>query len=402
MTFLLHIDPSTAGPLLGALGVGARRVGSLPELRAGLHANPDVELVVVGPDVDLDLALELASAQRLAQANVGVVLVRTRIDSGLLTQALRAGIHDVVKDDNLTTLAEACDRSRNLIRQVSGRSSSAAGTVRQGQLVTVFAAKGGCGKTTMATNLAGALADGGRHKVCLVDLDLAFGDVAIAMQLMPARTLSDASHLGGTLDAAAARSLVTEHSAGLDVVAAPIEPGSGEGLPVRIVSDLLNVLKGMYDFVVVDSPPAFTDHVLAAFDRSEHFVLLATLDIPALKNLKLTLETLGMLGYSKESWHIVLNRSDAKVGLTVGDVEKTLGHTIAVQVPSSRAVPTSINRGVLIALEQPGHAVSLAIRRFARTLHAQRISPGDPLVASASPRRDRRGFGILHRNEARS
>lgn len=395
MTLLLHVDPSTAPPLLSALGAGARHVASLPELRSTLQADETVELVVVGPDVDLDLALDLAMTQRLTRPGLGVVLVRSRIDSGLLTQALRAGIRDVVKADNLTVLAEACDRSRDLTRQVSGRTPDLQDGSRTGQLVTVFAAKGGCGKTTMATNLAATLADGGRRRVCLVDLDLSFGDVAIAMQLTPARTLADASHLVGTLDQAAARSLVTQHSPGLDVVAAPMEPGAAESLPVRVVSDLLDVLKGMYDIVVVDSPPAFTDHVLAAFDRSEHFVLLATLDVPALKNLKLTLETLGMLGYAKDTWHVALNRSDAKVGLTVTDVQKALGHPIAVQIPSSRAVPASINRGVLIALDQPTHSVSTALRRFATTFH-----DGPPEVRAGRAHatgRDKRGLGLRRR-----
>ena len=301
--------------------------------------------------------------------------------------------------DNLTVLADACERSRTLTRQVSGQDAQATAATKRGQLVTVFAAKGGCGKTTMATNLAATLADGGRQEVCLVDLDLAFGDVAIAMQLSPSRTLSDASHLSGSLDEGAARSLLTHHSPGLSIIAAPMEPGTAESLPVRMISDLLDVLKGMYDVVVVDCPPAFTDHVLAAFDRSDHFVLLATLDVPALKNLKLTLETLGMLGYARDSWHVVLNRSDAKVGLTVADVQKTLGHPIAVQVPSSRAVPSSINRGVLITLDQPGHPVSTAIRRFARGLQAEALVGGAHAAKSVSPRRDKRGFGLLRRNE---
>jgi len=399
MTLLLHIDPVTAPPLLGALGPGARHVSSLPELRSALKADPVLDLVVVGPDVDLELALDLASDQRLSRPALGVVLVRARVDSGLLTRALRAGVRDVVNADNLTVLADACERSRLLTRQVSGQDAQATAAAKRGQLVTVFAAKGGCGKTTMATNLAATLADGGRQEVCLVDLDLAFGDVAIAMQLSPSRTLSDASHLSGSLDEGAARSLVTHHSPGLSIIAAPMEPGTAESLPVRMVSDLLDVLKGMYDVVVVDCPPAFTDHVLAAFDRSDHFVLLATLDVPALKNLKLTLETLGMLGYARDSWHVVLNRSDAKVGLTVADVQKTLRHPIAVQVPSSRAVPSSINRGVLITLDQPGHPVSTAISRFARGLQAEAVVGGAHAAESVSPRRDKRGFGLLRRNE---
>jgi pilus assembly protein CpaE len=263
---------------------------------------------------------------------------------------------------------------------------SGAGSKR-GQLITVFAAKGGCGKTTVATNVAAALANGGKSSVCLVDLDLAFGDVAIAMQLFPARTVADALGLAN-LDETAVRSLLTPHSAGLDAIVAPVEPGTAESISGALVGELLRVLKTMFDHVVVDSPPAFTDHVLAAFDESEHLVLLATLDIPALKNL--TLETLDMLAYSRERWHVVLNRSDAKVGLSVADVSKTLKTEIAAQIPSSRAVPAAINRGVPIVLDEPGHAVSQAIKKFA----SNRLVNTNPGAIAPVLRKDRRGFPL--------
>jgi pilus assembly protein CpaE len=153
----------------------------------------------------------------------------------------------------------------------------------------------------------------------------------------------------------------------------------------------------MFQFVVVDTPPAFTDHVLAAFDESDYVALLATLDIPALKNLKLTLETLDLLNYPRDKWRIVLNRADSKVGLQLGEVEKTLRVPIAVQIPSSRSVPASINRGVPIVLDEPSHPVSMAIRQFAETL----LVAGTPAAKSlpASMRTDNRRFGIRRRTE---
>jgi pilus assembly protein CpaE len=116
---------------------------------------------------------------------------------------------------------------------------------------------------------------------------------------------------------------------------------------------------------VVDTPPAFDDQVLTAFDVSDVVALIATLDIPALKNLKLTLETMDLLNYPRDRWRIVLNRADSKVGLAISEVEKTLRTTIAVQIPSSRDVPAAINRGVPIVLDDPKHPVSIAIRTFA-------------------------------------
>ncbi len=389
MAILLESDKATAGTLLGVIGADAQVVDTLAAAKAALSEGKH-DLVVVGPDVEAQAAFDLAASQRVTCPALGVVLMRRRIHSALLRDAMVAGVREVVADDDLAALVEACRRSRQLSRQVQqeqgGPGSSAESA---GQVVTVFAAKGGCGKTTVATNLAASLAGLGR-RVCLVDLDLAFGDVAITMQLTPTRTVAGALGLS-SLDEIAVRSLVTPHSPGLDTILAPVEPGTAESIPSAVVGELLQVLRSEYDVVVVDSPPAFTDHVLAAFDVTDHFVLLTTLDIPALKNLKLTLETLDMLNYPADRRHVVLNRADAKVGLSLDDVERALRTKVAAQLPSSRAVPASVNRGVPIVLDQPTHSVSLAVRRFAE----QTLLPEE----HAARRQPRRGLRLRRKVE---
>jgi pilus assembly protein CpaE len=312
----------------------------------------------------------------------------------VLTEALRAGIFEVVEERDLAGLNTAVRRAKELARRLRETGGALAGgddRVTRGKLVTVFSAKGGCGKTTLATNLAAALADRGRRQVCLVDLDLAFGDVAIALQLFPAHTIADAVPLFESLDPQAVASLLTPHSPGLTTLVAPIEPGTAESIPATLVAKLLDLLKQQFDFVVVDTPPAFDDHVLAAFDQSDVVALLATLDIPALKNLKLTLETLDLLNYPRDRWRIVLNRADSKVGLALGEVEKTLKAPISAQIPSSRDVPASINRGVPIVLDDPKHPVSQAIKLFGERHVAAGTPTGEGEILQEL-RTDRRGL----------
>ncbi|MBK5306381.1 MAG: AAA family ATPase [Frankiaceae bacterium] len=370
---LTHSVEVPAGDFLG-LGIPTTGVTSTPLLLAAL--DDGVVLVVIAPDVPLAEALDVASGQRVARPDLGVVLMRTKPDAGLLKTAMRAGVREVVGADDDAGLLEACQRSLELTAQLSVASAPAASPAPlvpavpvAGQVVTVFAAKGGCGKTTVATNLAVSVAEAGRS-VCLIDLDLAFGDVAIALQLDPKRTLSDAVAMAGHVDETGIRSLITPYRPHLDALLAPVEPGAAEAIPASLVGELLAVLRTMYDVVVVDTPPAFTDHVLAAFDASDRFVLVASLDVPALKNLKLTLEMLDLLNFDPARREIVLNRSDSKVGLTLGEVQDALGAKVSVQIPSSRAVPSAINRGVPIVLDAPGHAVSAAIRSL-----AARIAP---------------------------
>jgi pilus assembly protein CpaE len=262
-------------------------------------------------------------------------------------------------------------------------------------LITVFSAKGGCGKTTVASNVA-AMAAAGGTRVCLVDLDLPFGDVAISLQLGAERTLADSIPMAGHIDEMGVRSIVTVHPSGLHVLVAPIGPGEAERITPALVSDLLVQLKWMYDVVIVDTPPAFTEQVLAALDATDVFLLLATPDVPAVKNLKLTLEMLQLLGYDAEAQHVVLNRADAKVGLSLPDIEKALQRKVLSEVPSSRDVPASVNRGVPLGLEQPRHAVSVSLRTLVDTL--ARTHPQVEVSAQAAHPPRRRSF--LRRTQA--
>jgi len=394
MTAIVDLDASIAQTIHASLGADSQVLPSVDALRRYLEGQSGEDTVVLGPTVDLGAALSLAQAMRVSRPSLAVILVRRRVDTSVLTDALRAGVFEVVEERDLAGLTSSVRRARDLARQlretVGSQASSDAPSTR-GKLVTVFSAKGGCGKTTLATNLAAALADRGRREVCLVDLDLAFGDVAIALQLFPAHTIADAVPLADNLDAAALMSLLTPHSPGLVALVAPIEPGTAESIPATLVATILDLLKQQFDFVVVDTPPAFDDHVLAAFDQSDMVALLATLDIPALKNLKLTLETLDLLNYPRERWRLVLNRADSKVGLAVNEVEKTLKAPIVAQIPSSRDVPASINRGVPIVLDDPKHPVTLAIKAFAENdIAAGSSTPGDDILHEL--RTDRRGL----------
>jgi pilus assembly protein CpaE len=401
MTVLVEPEAGLAETLAFAIGGTVAVLDGVHEVNRRLEQEPGELLVVLGPDIEQSLAFGLAEDLRLNRPYVGVVLLRRRVDVIVMGHALRAGIREVVDPDDLAALGAACNRSLEISRRHAGGSGASAEVQPEGRVVTVFSAKGGCGKTTVATNLGASLAGGGERSVCVVDLDLAFGDVAIALQLVPARTITDSSAMVGTMDEQGVRSLITPHSPGLDTLLAPTEPGQAERVDVKVVGELVRVLRRMYDFVVIDTPPAFSEHVLAAFDASDCYVLLATLDIPALKNLRLTLEMLELLGYPQAGWLVVLNRSDSKVGLGIDEVERTLRVPIAVQIPSSRAVPASINRGVPLVVDEPGHPVSQSIRQLAKVVTERSGAiPREP-ARHERPVRRGRGLSVLRRGGSR-
>jgi pilus assembly protein CpaE len=383
MPILLTADAAAEQALTFGIGPGTSVVDSFPELERKIaKSKAAVTLVVVGPDMALDETVHFSDRLREHHPEIGVVLVRRRLDTGLLVQAMRAGVRDVVKYDDLGALSDACRRSEEVTLRLLGEGRPAERGTSQlsGQILTVFSGKGGSGKTTLATNSAVALATAG-HKVCLVDLDLMFGDVAIALQLVPDRSLADAVALAGKLDQLGVESLVTKHSSGAEAVLAPVSPGTADTVSADVVSELLTVARKMYDVVVVDTPPAFTDHVLAAFDQTDAFLLLCALDVPSIKNLKLTVETMELLRYPRDRWHLVVNRADSRVGLSVSDVERAVGLKSMAEIPSDRAVPASLNRGVPIVTEHPKHAVSTAIRRMATSV----LQPAPPESVPPEP-----------------
>lgn len=398
MTVIAERDASTVQLLQSALGGGGTVVASLEAADDHLDQHPDEYVVVVGPSIDAEAAADFAQRWRVLRPALGVVLVRARIDSGVLATALRSGMREVVESRDLTGLTEAVRRAYGLWQAMSSTASGGTGdapTVR-GRLLTVFSTKGGVGKSMLTTNLAAALAEQGL-RVCVVDLDVQSGDVAIMLQLFPTRSLGDLASMSGAVDRSTVESLLTEHSERLSVVAAPPSLDATEKVSAETVGQVLQVVKGMFDVVVVDTSGSFDDHALQALDHSELVLLIGTLDIPALKSLKLATDTLDLLNIPRSHWRLVLNRADAKVGLTTSEFGETLGLEIATSLPSSRDVLASVNRGEPIVKASPRHPASQSIKAFARTLvgesgHDSDASGGRRQKESTEPRR-----GLLHR-----
>lgn len=381
---------ASAGDLVPSIGGEVRAADSLRMAAQMLENDPAETLVVIGPEPPISEALAFAEALRLTRPAVGVVLARDWVDVTILTEALRAGVREVVPAGDHAALAIACQRSRDVsLRLVATGPARDPEPVAEGRIVTVFAAKGGCGKTTLALNLGVALARGTGLRVCIIDLDLAFGDIAISVQLDPVRTIMDALPMAGHLDTTGAASLLTRYRLGLEMLLAPVTPGDAEKVPPALVGELLAVLRGIFDYVVVDTPAQFSEHVLTAMDASAHHVLLTTPDVPALKNLRVTLDMLDLLSYPREIRSVILNRSDSKVGLSMEDVDRVVRWPIAAYIPSSRDVPISINKGTPITLATPNHPVSQAIVTFAqqRLLDAPAAATGGRLSRSRGRRR---------------
>lgn len=389
MPVILDPDPGTVEALTDALPPGSHAVDSVDRLNAWLAHRPDEYVVILGPNLDLDTAVAACESLRLTRPSTSVLLARKEIDTEVLYRAMQAGCRDVVRTEDVTAIEAAVSRAQQLWSALHGESSGG----QRGHIITVFAPKGGVGKTTTSVNLALALADGGARKVCLVDLDLAFGDVAITMQLFPSHTIEEAIGAEEGMDYSMVESLLTRHENSLMVLAAPNLPDARDRVTATLISRMMRTLRQEFDYVVVDTAPNFDEQTLQALDETDECVIIATLDVPTLKNVKVALETLDLLNIAQGHRHLVLNRADEAVGLDSDKVQQILGMPITVPIPSSIEIAASTNAGKPIVLSNPDHPASRAFRALAVKLAEQAGDnhPGVPSDSSTQADGDRRG-----------
>jgi pilus assembly protein CpaE len=328
----------------------------------------DVLAAIFGPSLSDREAIALAGALQQGTPDVSVLLIRRQESGELIRQALRVGVKNVLSsasDENAIRgeAARAIEIARTLRGRLGGGAPTDGAARAPARVITVFSSKGGCGKTFLSTNLAVALGRNGAE-VALVDLDLHFGDVAIMLHLFPSHTIYDATQ-SPELDALTVKSFLTHHDSGIWTLVAPTEPTVADTISPSTITNILKLLRSAFDYVVIDTPPAFSEPVLGAFDESDVLVMLATLDVPSIKNLKLTLQTMELLHFPKNRIRVVVNRADSKVGLRLPDVEKLLSAPVNATIPSSRSVPLSVNKGSPIMLEEPKGPVAESIRRVA-------------------------------------
>jgi len=354
------------------------------KLRESLAGHPEVELIgasasaaegaaaLSGGHLDAVLhgtrsaslpADELAAIREHTRAPV--LIVASAGSSRMLEQALDADVADVLL---LPQLVENVVFAIRKATHSRAHAPAAGGSGRHGRIVTVFSPKGGTGKTVTATNLATALAKFEQRKTLLLDLDLQFGDAAIMLGIEPEKTIYDLVVAPGELDTEKLAGYTTKHLSGLDVLPAPLRPEDAELVTEAKLGRLLEVARESYDCIVVDTSPFFHGPMLATLDRTDELLLLSSLDVPTLKNLRLALQTLELLSFPKQRIRIVLNRSNSKVGMKQNEVESALGMKVRYEVPSDRAVPLAVNRGKPVVLDEEGADVSRAIRSMAKNL----------------------------------
>lgn len=345
-------------------------VGETPGGAAALekieNASPEIIVMFMGagdPDV-----LSLAERVLLYRPRSFVILLAEELDAETLKQAMRAGAHNVAEFP--ASPKEFAEYVKSVYHTETTRLESLAekdGISRMSRVITVFGSKGGLGKTTVAVNLAVKLAEN-RKKVALLDLDLQFGDIPIFMDIEPADTIAELMQDVCPLSIDSVRGYMAVHPSGVHVLCAPKSPEYAETIPAEKVQSLLGLLRPYYDFVIVDTPSAFSDVVLTALESSTTILFVAGLDLSILKNAKLSLSVLDSLR-QKDKVRILVNRAVEISTVTLADVAKIIGSPVWAKLPSDyNTAVSALNSGVPFVTGAPGTRLSQSVADLAQLL----------------------------------
>jgi pilus assembly protein CpaE len=319
------------------------------ELYAGLRGAPTPDIIVLDADIDANGAIELARDLDESYPCV-VILAATNVEP-LALPALRAGVKDLVAaEGDVADIRKALERAAHFLamRAASVAVAQTAPLIAKpnGRVIAVASPKGGVGKTTVATNLAVGLAKRYPQQIVLVDLDIHFGDCASALNLEPEFSLPDTIQGAMTGDMLTLKSLLTRHETGLYVVPGSDSPVAADTVTPKDIANLLTMLAKEFQFVVVDTAPGLSEHTLAVLDKANEMVLVTTLDVPGVRGLRKELETLGDLDMLPEARHVVVNFFESSRGLTIKDVQSTIGEEVDIVLNQSRLLPQSTNQGM--------------------------------------------------------
>lgn len=337
-----------------------------------------VQADVVLMDINMPVMNGLTATEQISfrYPNTSVIMMTVQEEIEYIKQAMTAGASDyVTKPFSEEQLVGAIKKVYNINHRRKN------GVVErelksEPQVVTFFSTKGGVGKTTVATNLAVSLHQITNKDVVLVDLDLQFGDVSAMLNLMPKKTISHfAQEIENMNEDMLDGYLIRHPESGIYVLPAPLRPEYADLISAEHVDRIIKLLTRNHDFVLVDTSPIFNETNMTALDLSNQIFLLLTLDLPSIKNAKLTLEVMESLQH-RERVKLVLNRASRDLGLRIEDVERTLGAEISFQLPSEgKMVVTAVNRGIPFVISNPTATISETIGQMAWSISKKNRGP---------------------------
>ncbi len=371
------------GPIIAAVGLVTTTLNpvDLPLDTAtalALVVGTGCDVLVLSDDVPTQRALELATELGRSHPEIDVVwlvaphptLVKAAMDAGI-----RRLVDPATDDAGIQGAVAQVAGAARLRRDRLGRTATDDAGPVDGRLVAVVAAKGGVGRTTIAANLAVAVARRHPRQVVLADLDLAAGDVDFVLGLDAATSVASVARAGSTVDSAAAKLALVEHPSGLLILPAPESLVEADAVDTNLLAPTLDALRSSFSLVVVDTPPGAGAEMAAAAEMADDLVLVATPDLGGLRSLRRNLDALDELGLTRARRHLVLNRADHRSGLTAQAIEAAVELPIGLTIPEEREVTQAANQRVPVVATSSRTDAVRALTELARRFDPEPEEP---------------------------
>jgi len=369
------------------------RIGSVGEL---LEEEGPFDVLVAGPSLGTRSGLARLRLIHEELPSMSMVLAFSRRPDASLRDIVRTGAVDLLQlpvED--AELADALERAAELAEAVKPTGvveAPAPVPVTEsggpGTVFTIASATGGCGKTFFATNLAYFLTHHTEKRACIVDLDLQFGEVSTALRLRPKYTIFDALQREDTDESVLQQHIeeyCVQHETGVHVLAAPREPAEADRITPPDVTRIIEALRHRFDYVIVDTPPALAETVLVAFDMSDLLYVLATLDLPSVRNMSVFLSTLERLKVPTENIRLILNKAERDIGIDVDQVTKLFPQGFEAVLPYAKEVSRSINLGMPVMAASPTAEISRLLALGMKPMLPEHLQ--ERVVAETTPKR---------------
>ena len=345
------------------------RSGRLDDLLG--RANTDApELVILGEGIPLGESLDLARTIDTSYSGIAAVVV-AEPEADLVVSAMRAGVRDIVPpsigQDELKVLMHRV--SGNMRSRTRPREVEPIATVEQSRIIVVASPRGGTGKSTVAANVAVALAKAAPLQTVLVDLDLQFGDAGTLLNLNPVHSVADAFESTAALDNLILKTFLTVHSSGFYVLCGSESPTVSDKVSADQVTHLLQQLSSQFRYVVVDTSSGLNECTMTAIESASDLVLVSTMDLANTRAMRKEIALLAGRDLLPASRHVVLNFADRHSGVGVREIESALGLPVDVVVPRSQDVLYAGNLGVSVMAKNGGGQVGKAIRQLVKRIH---------------------------------
>ncbi|MFQ5878693.1 MAG: CpaE family protein [Dehalococcoidia bacterium] len=355
--------------VLGESGHGIEAVSLAREVQ------PDI--IVMAMEEPIVRPLQTIEAIVDALPHIPIIIYSSINDTATIRRAIRAGVRDFLVvplkgEEVAQALSAILEQEERKRLRMAGQAEA---TAACGTIITIFGAKGGIGKTTIATNVGTGLAQRTGQSVVLVDLDTRFGDVAIMMDIPAEHSIADLAIAEDQIDRETVRQALYQHPSGVTVLPAPPRPEEWRNLTPSHIERIIPTLAEMFDYVVVDTPGTFNEVISKALELSTMVLLVTTVDMASLKDTLLTLDMMEAWAFPPEKVKVMVNHANASNTITQEDVKRTLGRQMFWELPYDRTVSTSTQIGRPVVLTKPQARVSQSLIALVHTLSGVGRSP---------------------------